>query len=165
MRSFNFSYSASFRLIIFHHRFLRILCSGFERNRQSGAAPGIDLLSLSITLIWLLPPQAHLRWDYLSFSYRLFDGVGCAPVGMPTTTQPLCGVHATFHSIGRSSGGGRVGGRSGGKTIGCSGCGCGAGPPMSTYSGGLPPQNPSGGPPPPGIGPPPTSKPVSDAMP
>jgi hypothetical protein len=95
--------------------------------------------------------------------YRLLDGVGCGPVGTPTTTQPAAGDQTTFHSIGRSSGGGRVGGRSGGKTIGCSGCGCGPGPPMSTKGGAVPPQKPSGGPP--GIGPPPTSRPVRDAIP
>jgi hypothetical protein len=46
------------------------------------------------------------------------DGVGVGPCGIPTTIQPVVGVHATFQSTGRSF------------TIGGNG-GCGAGKPAS----------------------------------
>jgi hypothetical protein len=51
-------------------------------------------------------------------NYR--DGVGTAPVGTKTTTQPVCGVNTTLTSSFGAFGGDPLGG---GITIGCSGCG------------------------------------------
>jgi len=53
-----------------------------------------------------------LNGDEQTHPAYLLDGVGCAPDGVPTITQPVSSDHTAFHLIG-----GVVGGLSGGKGV------------------------------------------------